>query len=146
MRAHAARQHGAALVEFALILPLLLVVIFGIFQFGLAINSANDETHLANEVARYATVDENPSSTTLQEWAKSQVDSNALTGQTVCISFPKGTANIGDPVEVKIKGTISWFPILNVKPFQGKFTSTVVEGKADMRLEAPPTHYTAGCA
>jgi Flp pilus assembly protein TadG len=136
-------SRGAALVEFALVLPLLLVLLFGIAQFGLAINSANDETHLANEVARYATVNQNPaaaSSESLQEWGKKQADSKALTGQTVCISFPNGTG-IGAPVEVKVTGAINWFPVLRLK-----VASTVIEGKADMRLEASPSAYKAGCA
>jgi Flp pilus assembly protein TadG len=133
-------DRGAALLEFALVLPILLAVVFGIAQFGFAFNSANDETHIANEVARYATVNENPSAKTLQEWGKSQADSNALSGQTVCISFPNGTHNIGDPVLVTVSGTINWFPILNLKA-----TSTNVTGTAYMRLETAPSKYGAGC-
>jgi Flp pilus assembly protein TadG len=133
-------DRGAALVEFALVLPILLAVVFGIAQFGLAFNSANDETHLANEVARYATVNEDPSSKTLQEWGKSQADSKALSGQTVCIEFPNGTSNIGDPVRVTVSGKINWFPILHLK-----VTSTTITGSAYMRLETPPTKYVVGC-
>jgi Flp pilus assembly protein TadG len=133
-------ESGGALLEFALVLPILLSVVFGIAQFGFAFNSANDETHIANDVARYATVNENPSSKTLQEWGKSQADSNALSGQTVCISFPNGTHNIGDPVLVTVSGTINWFPILHLKA-----TSTTVTGTAYMRLETAPSNYGAGC-
>jgi len=140
-RARANQEHGQTAVELALLLPILLLLVFGIVQFGLALNSANDETHLANEVARYAAVNEDPSPEALQKWAKSQADSKALSGQLVCISFPKGTSNIGDPVEVKVTGTMKWLPILKLKA-----ASTVVEGKADMRLEAPPTNFKAGCA
>jgi Flp pilus assembly protein TadG len=139
-RDRATDEHGAALLEFALVLPILLTVVFSIAQFGFAFNSANDETHVANEVARYATVNENPSSKTLQEWGKSQADSNALSGQTVCVSFPNGTHNIGDPVLVTVSGTINWFPILHLK-----MTSTTVTGTAYMRLETAPTNYGAGC-
>jgi Flp pilus assembly protein TadG len=141
LRALAAGESGQALVEFALVLPILLLLVVGVAKFGLALNSANDETHLANEVARYASVNEDPSSEALQKWAKSQADSKALTGQQICISFPKGTSNVGDPVEVKVTGTMKWLPILKLK-----VASSIVEGKADMRLEAPPTNYTAGCA
>jgi Flp pilus assembly protein TadG len=139
-RARLTGDRGGALLEFALVLPILLAVVFGIAQFGFAFNSANDETHIANEVARYATVNENPSSKTLQEWGRSQADSNALSGQTVCISFPNGTRNIGDPVLVTVSGTINWFPILRLKA-----TSTTVTGTAYMRLETPPSKYGAGC-
>jgi Flp pilus assembly protein TadG len=140
-RDRARHENGQAAVELALLLPILLLLVFGIVQFGLALNSANDETHLANEVARYAAVNEDPSPETLQKWAKGQADSKALSGQLVCISFPRGTSNVGDPVEVKVTGTMKWLPILKLKA-----ASTVVEGKADMRLETPPTNYKAGCA
>lgn len=139
-RAIAAAEHGQTLVEFALVLPILLLLVVGIAKFSLALNSANDETHLANEVARYASVNEDPSPEALQKWAKTQADSAALSGQLVCITFPKGTSNIGDPVEVKVTGTMKWLPILKVG------VSSKIEGKADMRLEAPPTKYAAGCA
>jgi Flp pilus assembly protein TadG len=143
-----AAEDGQALVELALVLPVLLMLVFGIAQFGLALNSANDETHLANEVARYATVNENPGGTekTLTAWGKSQADSKALSGQTVCIKFPVDAATgtsrqIGDPVEVIVKGTISWLPVLKLGT-----PSSTIEGKAVMRLEAPPTTYREECA
>jgi hypothetical protein len=143
-----AQEHGAALVEFALVLPLLLALVFGITQFGLAINSANDETHLANEVARYAAVNEDPgepNNETLQAWAKKQGDQNALkSGASVCISFPSGTEP-GRPVEVVMTSKVSWLPLISGLEL-GKLTGTTIEGKAYMRLETAPTHYAAGCA
>jgi Flp pilus assembly protein TadG len=141
LRALAAGESGQSLVEFALVLPILLLLVVGVAKFSLALNSANDETHLANEVARYASVNEDPSPEALQKWAKNQAVGKALTGQLVCISFPKGTSNVGDPVEVKVSGTMKWLPILKLK-----VASSTVEGKADMRLEAPPSKYSAGCA
>jgi len=147
-----AREDGQALVELAIILPLLLALVFGIVQFALALNSANDETHLANEVARYATVNENPGcaaepcSAGLAAWGKGQADSTALNGQTLCINFPENPATktsrqIGDPVEVIVKGKISWFPVLKLEA-----TETNIAGKAVMRLEAAPTRYGQECA
>jgi Flp pilus assembly protein TadG len=138
-RGRAAAERGQALVEFVLVLPLLLLLVFGIVQFGLALNSANDETHLANEVARYAAINQNPSSESLQKWAKSQADSSALSDQEVCISFPDG-AEVGKYVEVKVIGTINWLPVLKLEA-----ASTTVEGKADMRLEASPSQIQPVC-
>ena len=42
------REAGVALVEFALVLPLLLVILFGMLDFGKAFNYWIDTTHLAN--------------------------------------------------------------------------------------------------
>jgi Flp pilus assembly protein TadG len=133
---------GQALVELALILPVLLLVLFGIIQFGLAVNSANDQTHLANEVARYAIVNEDPGgSKSLQEWGKEQAESNVLSnGAKVCISFPSGTEP-GNPVKVDVTSTINWLPILGLSA-----TETVMTGTAYMRLEASPSKYIAGCS
>jgi Flp pilus assembly protein TadG len=139
-----AAEEGQALVEFALVLPVLLLVLFGITEFGLALNTANDETHLANEVARYATVNQNPANggQSLAAWAKSQADSNFLaSGGSVCISFPNDTSNIGDPVKVSVSAKVNWMPILKLG-----VTSTTVSGSAVMRLEATPSIYSAGCA
>jgi hypothetical protein len=139
-------ESGQAMVEFVLVIPFVLLILFGIAQFSLATNSANDETHVANLVARYATVDENPGGggQTLQAWGKAQLDQNALKGSAkVCISFPSGEA-IGNPVKVQVTSTVSWFPILKLK----HVTTTEVVGTAYMRLEAPATGtiYSAGCA
>jgi hypothetical protein len=49
-------QRGQALVETAIAVPLLLLLVLGIVDFGRAYNYSNDLTHLANEAARYATV------------------------------------------------------------------------------------------
>jgi Flp pilus assembly protein TadG len=139
-------EEGQALVEFALVLVPMLLVLFGIVQFGLAMNSTNDETHLANEIARYAVVNENPTEgkETLQQWGKKQAYTNytnALnTEGKVCVSFPNGT-EIGSPVKVEVTSTTNWLPILNLSA-----TSTELKGVAYMRLEAGPSHYEAGCA
>ncbi len=55
-RGHLIREEGVALVEFAFVLPLLLLLVLGIIDFGKAFNFKNDETHLANQAARYASV------------------------------------------------------------------------------------------
>jgi len=134
------------------VLPILLLLVFGIVQFALALNSANDETHLANEVARYATVNEDPGCATtpcsagLAAWGKKQADSSVLKEQSLCIRFPENPATktskqVGDPVEVVVTGKVSWLPVLNLEA-----AKTSIAGKAIMRLEAAPTTYEAECA
>jgi Flp pilus assembly protein TadG len=139
-----------ALVEFVLVATVVLLILFGITQFGLALNSANDETHLANEVARYAAVNFNPATNgqSLPAWAKAQADNTIISGGgQVCISFPNGTSNIGDPVEVQVSTTINWQPVYGLSNLVGGGlpASTKVTGTAIMRLEAPPSVYSAGC-
>ena len=139
------------MVEFALVAVLLLLLIFAITQFGLAMNTSNDETHLANEVARYATVNYNPSTggQSLSAWAKAQGDTNMISGGgQICISFPSGTSNIGDPVQVVVSSTMNWQPLYGLSQLVGGAlpASSTISGSAVMRLEAQPSVYSAGCS
>jgi len=49
-----ARDRGAAAVEFALLLPILLLIVFGIIDFGRALNAQITLTQAAREGARLA--------------------------------------------------------------------------------------------
>jgi len=49
-------QQGAAAVEFALLLPLLVLLLFGMIEFGFAFNSRIQATNAAREAARRAVV------------------------------------------------------------------------------------------
>ena len=53
-------QKGAALVEAAIILPILFLIIFGIFEYGSAMYTVNTLNHAAREGARKAAVTPNP--------------------------------------------------------------------------------------
>lgn len=141
-----------ALVEFALVLPLLLVLLFGMLDFGKAFNYWIDQTHLANEGARWAAVNKNPGSGTLQEYVRSQANTVELRdGGTssvpgpieICISFPNGTSQVGDPVRVTASASYNWLPFLGDRV---GITSTSISASATMRLEAVPSVYSAGCS
>jgi len=145
-------EAGVSLVEFALVLPLLLVLLLGMLDFGKAFNYWIDSTHLANEGARWAVVNKNPGSGTLQEYIQQQADTPELqSGGTssvpgplqVCISFPNGTANVGDPVHVTASVTYNWLPFLGSRL---GITQSAITGSSTMRLEAQPTNYGAGCS
>jgi Flp pilus assembly protein TadG len=147
-------ERGAAMVEFALVLPLLLVLVFGMLEFGKAFNYWIDTTHLANEGARWAVVNQNPGTGTLQEYVKGRANTVELRdGGTasipagdeaeVCISFPNGTANVGDPVLVTVTATYHWLPFIGERISSADVT---IRGSATMRLEAPPSNYAEGCA
>ncbi len=53
-------QKGAAMVEFAIILPLLLVFVFGIIEFGLLLYNQQVITNASREGARYGIVSRTP--------------------------------------------------------------------------------------
>ena len=49
-------EKGQSMVEFALVLPLLLILLFGILEFGLIFNSYLTITHASREGARIASL------------------------------------------------------------------------------------------
>jgi Flp pilus assembly protein TadG len=146
-------ERAVALTEFALVAPLLFLLLFGVIDFGKAFNYWNDETQLAGQGARFAAVNSNPSGTlSLQQYIQAQSDSNELkNGGTasvptsgkakVCISFPNSTSQVGDPVQVTVSATYNWLSILHLS-----ITQSTIQGKATMRLEAIPSNYAAGCS
>jgi Flp pilus assembly protein TadG len=142
-------QKGTSLVEFALILPILALILFGLLDFAKAFNYWNDETHLAAEGARWAVVNSNPGGAqTLQQYLQQQADTSELRGLAiVCVSFPNnpdtGTSgHVGDPVTVTVKSRYTWLPFVSSRA--GLAPSTTITGSATMRLEAPPTNYSTG--
>jgi len=92
------REEGVALVEFAFVLPLLLVLVLGVVDFGKAFNYKNDATHLANQAARYAAVNTSPDPT----WANDNVTKStpnlkincALKNQAASAELRNGTGSI----------------------------------------------------
>jgi Flp pilus assembly protein TadG len=144
-----ADQRGTSLVEFALILPILALILFGLLDFAKAFNYWNDQTHLAAEGARFAVVNSNPGgSQSLQQYLQQQADTSELRGRAVvCVSFPTnpdtGTSgHVGDPVTVTVKSLYNWLPFVSSRARLSP--SITITGNATMRLEAPPTNYVAG--
>jgi len=149
-------ESGQALPEFALVLPLLVLLLFGMLDFGKAFNYWIDTTQITSEGARYAAVNRKPdplNGLSLQQQLRGQGNTTELrNGGTaslaapaqVCVEFPNGTSNPGDPVRVKMTFSYHWLPFIGDQ--LGGITDTSVTSTATMRLEAPPTNYAAGCA
>jgi hypothetical protein len=139
-------EDGVALVEFALVLPLLVLLLFGITEFGRAMNYWIDQNHLANTAARWAVVDKNPGpGTTLQDSIRLQAGTAGLRdGATVCIDFPDGAASkVGDPVRATVTYEFAWLPLIGDTIGAAE---TSIQGSATMRLEKEPSSYAAGCS
>ena len=142
------------MVEFALILPLLLLLLLGMVDFGKAFNHWTDMTHLANTGARWAAVNTNPGGSTLTLQEKIRADaatrdlrsggsSSLPSAAQVCVSFPDTTSNPGDPVKVTVTATYHFLTFVGSRT---DVATKTIEGSATMRLEQKPTKYSAGCA
>jgi len=153
-RSRLSDDSGQALAEFALVLPVLLVLLLAMIDFGKAFNYWIDATHITAEGARYAVVNRKPdsgSALTLQQQLQGQAIAELHTGGTtavaapaqVCIEFPNGTSNAGDPVLVRMRFTYHWLPFLGSRI---AIAQSTVNATATMRLETAPTNYVAGCS
>ena len=119
LRRRARDERGQALVEFAVVLPVLLLVIMGILYFGRYESYSNQLTQMAEEGARWASVDNNPStSQQLQAYIQSQASpelqagSNNVTAAQVYIYYPTGQSNtLGDELRVCVVSTVT-YPLL----------------------------------
>jgi Flp pilus assembly protein TadG len=138
---------GAAIVEFVLVLPIFLLLLLGVFDFGKAFNYWIDGTHLSHEGARFAAVGKNPGpGPSLAESIKSRADTAELrdggtsvtSEMKVCVSFPAGVpAKVGDPVQVNVEFTYTFLGYINA--MVPGITSKTVTNTSTMRLERPPT-------
>lgn len=141
--ARAARdESGVVAVEFALILPLILLVLFAIIDFGQVFNNLNDANHIAGMGARYAAVDNNPNASgTLQAYLRLQADTQAMKDNiNVCISFPNGTSKVGDPVKVRVTSSYTLVPLVG-----GSSPNLALHAEATMRIERLPSKYFPTC-
>lgn len=145
------RERGQVLVEFALLAPLLLLIVVGIIQFGVALNYWLDLQRIANQGARWAVVNaypgcprtgpDAPCSPTLQAYLASAPVSGGLNPDTViCFEEQSGApsgATVGDPVTVRLTFEFDFVPIVGVGTLD-------LTGAATMRVEQKPTRYSGG--
>lgn len=133
------------MVEFAIVLPVLIMLILGILYFGRYEDYSNQETQLAESGVRWAAVNNQPSPT-LQSYIQSQAQpelqagSSDVTAAAVWIYQPTGaTFAVGQPIRVCVLTTVK-FPTPMGTP-----TTTIAQA-ATMRIEtaASSNPYTAG--
>jgi Flp pilus assembly protein TadG len=162
------REDGQALVELALVVPLLLFIIFAIIDFGLAINQYNNTTNLANLGARATAVlassNTTPGSciytpksgtattyTTLVGYIDCEGASEGNLSQasvTVCDGSGTTTFSTGDTLAVRINSTFNWLGILTggvgrIGGVTGGLSTITIGSTGAMRMEATVTNPTS---
>lgn len=122
-------EKGASVVEFAIILPILVMLVFGIFEFGVAYSKYIALTHAAREGARLAAVglDKDPGFD-LEQAIRERAPSVEI--ETITVENPEGS-DIGDPVVVTVTGEIFFIEI----PMAGKWGPIQLTSQAVMRRE-----------
>lgn len=112
-RSHRKNRRGAAAVEFAVIAPVFILLVFGMVEFGRMVMVQQVLTNASREGARRAVLDGATSSevtTTVNDY----LQNSTVQGATVTISpNPPNNAGFGEPVTVTISvpfSSVSWLP------------------------------------
>ncbi len=121
-------EKGASAVEFALILPILVILVFGIVQFGIAYNNYIALTHAAREGARLAAV--NMDEILGIEEFENRIKESAPSVSIESITLSGQDGNIGDSVAVTVTGEVLNIEIPLAGSWPVQLTST-----ATLRLE-----------
>jgi Flp pilus assembly protein TadG len=124
------RDRGAAAVEFALVLPLLLLIVFGIIDFGRAYNAQIELTQAAREGVRLAALSQS------NVVSRTQAAASPLTSVGVTVTAC-AAGSTGDAV---VKTTYTFTFITPVSAIAGLFgssfgTSMSMSGQAVMRCQ-----------
>jgi Flp pilus assembly protein TadG len=109
------RERGASLVEFALVLPLILMILLGLVSAGVAYNLKITLTHAAREAARYAAI--LPTEGDTDAWlgsvethlladATGSLDSG-LPGAAYCIAYVDASSTGTETKHIDETGTVT---------------------------------------
>lgn len=118
-------EKGQAMVEFALVLPLLLILLCGIIDFGWLYYNQITLNNAAREGARYAVIYYDP----VSDW-KSAAENRMLSSM---VGVSSAAAIVSDPVEQRITASVTATPRILTG-----FTSTIL-GKQTVELHASCT-------
>lgn len=97
------KQEGASLVEFSLLAPLFVVLLFGLVEFGLAIYNKGVVTNASREGTRFGVVFTTPRKTTGEITAKVQeyLTKSGFT-DTVTVNVTGAGGTSGNPLSVTV--------------------------------------------
>lgn len=137
-RARIGCEDGQALVEFALVLPVLLMLILGLIEVARAVEQENTLSFAAREGARYAIVHGSSSSSPLPYCSSctnatltSVVQNAAISVNgtlTVTVAFPDGDNRRGS--RVSVQATAPFVPLPSQWLFNGALSVTLRGGSA----------------
>lgn len=127
-------EAGSTIVEMALILPLFLLLVFGIFEFGRAWLIINTMNHAAREAVRLASVTPNltTNNTAVVTKATTILTTAGITGAAVT-----NTAATGTPLQTTVNIALTYTWLTGIGPLLGfSFTGTIpLSSSATMRYE-----------
>lgn len=128
-------EKGAALVEFAVMAPLLLVLLLGIVEFGWLLANDLDVRHGAREAARLAAVDAGDTDT-MGDITCASMDFSG--GQTVTFT-DSASGDIGTEASVDVS-----LPYTSLTRFFGAIIPATLDTTVTIRLEQESDSWVSG--
>lgn len=140
-------QRGASAVEFALVFPLLMLIIFGIIQFGFVMAQSAALSNGARAGARYGVVNvlSTPTCADLVSKVRDGATTIGMTGANVVVTVKRGTSEASAAVVCSGAGS-STAPCTTVPPVEksalyvtATYTSPSIGGLGDFDLRGAGT-------
>ena len=138
MRAHRSRtEDGAAVVEMAMVLPLLLLLVLGMIEFGFLFARFNEVRHGVREGARYAAVsnpdlDGSGTAGDIGDVVKATCEAINLPGATITVSMTATGSQRLDNGTITVEADVS---PLSGAPIVSGFLPSQLSNSATFRLE-----------
>jgi Flp pilus assembly protein TadG len=106
------RRRGAAAVEFAVVLPVFVILVFGMIEYGRMVMVQQVITNASREGARKAVLD-GATTSSVQTAVTSYLTSAKVNGGSAAVSPNPTSAAAGDPITVTVSipfSAVSWLP------------------------------------
>ena len=135
-------------MEFALILPIFLLLVLGMIQYGLYFWAAQGGSTAAREAARRAAVGDFPTCAAFRADVRSRIDSLGESATAVVTrSYQNGPGNTNVAVEVGdvVTVTVAFHTFTMDVPMVPFLDDGVVTESADARVENVPTSAVETC-
>jgi Flp pilus assembly protein TadG len=143
-------QDGQAMVEFAIVVTLLLMIVTGIVYFGRYMNDDITLNHMANVGARWAAVNGNPSGGSLDNYVASLAPSGTSSNITVFVypnSTTGSTAQVNQPITacVVMTNPLGKIPFTNFLPGKIVRSATMRSETTWTTPDSEPNAVAQGC-
>ncbi len=131
-------DRGANLVEFALLAPLLLLLVFGIIEFGWLFGQFNDVRHGAREGARFAAVSAGDE-TQIKDTVCTSMEGLSAGMSSIIVDLSQGGPNVGDQSTITVTANVT---SLSGVPLITTFLPNQLSSTVTFRHEQIPTWMT----
>ncbi len=127
---------GQALVEFALVLPLVLLLLVGILEFGRAWNEHQIVTDAAREAVRTAALaDPTVTTATIRSVVETALANGGIDPNTAQTDLPDPNSPEGTPMTVEIRVPYQFFLVGTLLDWATNSRTVTLTARATMRKE-----------